>query len=624
MKHITLTTLLLVFVLTLSGCNVFFGERGGNGQKCFGDGTCNASMTCNDGICQPTTFVCSEEQVGCDGAWTTDCQSNKWLRITDCSVGDKICKDGNCSYIPIDGDADLELPNEACANNALRCVGTLKLLCEDSHWKAVTDCFDLGKVCEAGKCVAAPDGDAEELEADTELGAENDAEPELDADQDAEHENDAESVDASDGDPDADSDATVDADVEAEREIEKEAEVEIEAELEAEKEIEAEREAEIEIGTDCTTEPCCAGGYWLIENAGCVSGATVLSCTLEQCSATHTCLATRKPGFCVIDGACTADATPNPDNSCKLCDAAQNAWATKSVNEPCDDGAACTYNDYCDGTGHCVGTALSCPSAGSTCAEQSQCQGTSSCKTFTPGPETACDDHNACTYADACTGGGACKGTTISCSNDAGVCGTKRTCNGSNHCTEVRPGASIACETDGLACTDDFCDGTGDCAHTPKLGKCAIDGACYSDHDPNPANACQWCDATQNAWANKPTTEACDDGDPCTYDDRCNGSGSCGGTYLSCEDEPGPCGAKKACQGTSECKLTFPTTSTTCNDGAACTQNDVCNGLGGCGGTSYACGAGSPGTCEKVDTSTCNGEGTCAFTYTGEYGRGLR
>lgn len=610
----TILLLSLLSLVLLSACEVFLNEHGGDGQSCFGDGSCNNGYTCTAGVCRPTSFVCDEQQSSCDGTWTTSCQSNKWVRITDCSVGDKICKDAACSYVPIDGDADIELPTDPCAGGDMRCAGSLKLVCEGTAWKAVTDCFDLGKSCKNGKCVSAIDGDAEK---DTDADA-----VETEADDERDSELDTDKEDAPDGDPDADSDtptekeSELDSDSEADADLDAdsdaiETEREAETDTEAEAERESEKEAEIEVGTDCTSEPCCENGYWRIENAACVSGAEVPSCAFEECAASHSCLATRKPGFCLIEGVCTVDGAANPQNSCELCAAADNTWRTKSVNDPCDDANACTYDDYCDGTGRCVGTALTCSGSGTTCGEQSECQGTDSCKVYTPGADTACDDRNACTYNDACNGGGMCEGTAITCANDPGACGTKRTCNGSNHCTEVRPGPTTACESDGLSCTSDVCNGMGTCVHTPKAGYCVIAGICYADRANNPDNACQWCDATLNAWANKPTTEACNDALDCTYDDRCDGSGSCGGTYINCEDEPGPCGAKLSCQGTSVCKAVYPTGATSCDDAQACTQNDVCNGLGGCGGTAYACT--TPSACETATGAVCNGDGSCSY-----------
>lgn len=240
---------------------------------------------------------------------------------------------------------------------------------------------------------------------------------------------------------------------------------------------------------------------------------------------------------------------------------------------------------------------------------------------------------------------------------------------------KVVAGQACLSGQDALSCTDDVCDASGACTHPQKAATCLIGNTCYANHDTNPANGCKWCDAAQNAWTDKPASEACNDSLDCTYNDHCDGSGTCTGTtivcsndtetcgakrtcngtssctitypktdvtcndsldctyndhcdgsgactgtYLSCTNDPGPCGVIKACQGTNTCKESFPDLSVTCNDGAACTSGDTCNGLGGCGGTSYSCGTGTPGACEKLGSATCNGDGSCSFAYIADTG----
>src|SRR5207302_7715728 len=46
----------------------------------------------------------------------------------------------------------------------------------------------------------------------------------------------------------------------------------------------------------------------------------------------------------------------------------------------------------------------------------------------------------------------------------------------------------------------------------------------------------------------------------------------------------------------------------TCDDGNACTKNDVCT-AGTCGGTAFTCAA--PDQCHEA--GTCNGDGTCPY-----------
>jgi hypothetical protein len=113
----------------------------------------------------------------------------------------------------------------------------------------------------------------------------------------------------------------------------------------------------------------------------------------------------------------------------------------------------------------------------------------------------SCEDHDPCTTDDRFV---------------AGMCrGTPRVCD------------------DGLACTEDFCDrATGRCGAGLRIDYCLIDGACYRDGESSPGNPCMVCRPVRSTtrWTE---TAVCDDGDPCTLDDRCI-EGRCEGTRYSC------------------------------------------------------------------------------------------
>lgn len=129
-----------------------------------------------------------------------------------------------------------------------------------------------------------------------------------------------------------------------------------------------------------------------------------------------------------------------------------------------------------------------------------------------------CDDHDPCTTDDRFTGG-MCRGAPRSCD-------------------------------DGLPCTEDFCDrASGRCGSGLRIDQCLIDGACFRDGDSNPANRCQVCRPTRAAsrWTE---TTVCDDGDPCTLDDRCV-EGRCEGTGYACTGG-GECTASR-CDGRGGC-----------------------------------------------------------------------
>ncbi len=119
----------------------------------------------------------------------------------------------------------------------------------------------------------------------------------------------------------------------------------------------------------------------------------------------------------------------------------------------------------------------------------------------------ACDDHDPCTIDDRFA---------------EGMChGEPRRCD------------------DGRRCTDDFCDrSSGRCRAGLRIDQCFIDGACRSEGDANPDNACQVCRPTSSgtSWTGGTT---CDDENSCTVEDRCV-DGSCVGRPYTCPS-PGGC-----------------------------------------------------------------------------------
>jgi len=75
-----------------------------------------------------------------------------------------------------------------------------------------------------------------------------------------------------------------------------------------------------------------------------------------------------------------------------------------------------------------------------------------------------------------------------------------------------------------------------------------------------------------------------------------------------CRAATGSCDVSESCTGSSPaCPANaFVPAGLACNDGALCTYNDVCNGAGSCGGTAITCGGGN-----ACSTTVCNGTSTC-------------
>ncbi len=136
----------------------------------------------------------------------------------------------------------------------------------------------------------------------------------------------------------------------------------------------------------------------------------------------------------------------------------------------------------------------------------------------------------------------------------------------------------------------------------PDFGACAQDADCFA-----PGVSCFAaqgnCSGGQCVHAPSPPGQLCDDGDPCTEDDMCDGVGFCVGNDLDCtapNAQGGACAAG-ACTGMS-CVPGFGDCNGNMSDGCE-TALDTTGNCGGCGTT---CSAGahansdcSSGTCQR-------------------------
>jgi hypothetical protein len=273
------------------------------------------------------------------------------------------------------------------------------------------------------------------------------------------------------------------------------------------------------------------------------------------------------------------------------------------ANQACDDADLCTYGDHCDGTGLCAATTVTCESDPGTCGKQRKCNGTANCDESWPDTTVSCDDGNGETFGDHCDGAGTCTGTAVSCISDTAVCGVKRTANGTATCTETWPDSSVSCNDGSTSTFADHCDGGGKCVGT------AI--TCTSDT--TTCGAKRTADGTATCAVSYPATNiTCNDGSPSTFGDHCDGGGKCVGTAITCTSETTTCGARRTADGTATCAVSYPATNITCNDGSLSTYGDHCDGGGNCVGTAIAC---------TSETTTCgarrtaDGTATCAVSY---------
>ena len=339
-----------------------------------------------------------------------------------------------------------------------------------------------------------------------------------------------------------------------------------------------------EVGCDdnnpCTIDTCLgeAGCEYLVsEGADCDDGD--LATGNDRCTAEGLCEG--QPLECPLSP-CVLEATPN-GSGCDLTYA--------PVQSPCDDGDAATKEDQCDGQGGCAGTPYACEPG--LCETASDPNGTDCTITYTA-LGTPCDDNQLGTKDDQCDGEGGCVGTPFTCTPSQ--CEASSVADGQG-CAVTPKSAGVACDDGDLTTSADACDGAGGCAGTPYVCE---PGPCEASSTHN-GIAC-----VVEYWAQG---AACDDGDPTTKDDQCNGAGGCAGTPYTCA--PAMCELSAAPNGEA-CEVTFAPAESACDDGDPSTLSDICDGQGGCSGTPYTC---TPDQCDAA--STPNGVG-CDITPKGQ------
>ncbi len=330
--------------------------------------------------------------------------------------------------------------------------------------------------------------------------------------------------------------------------------------------------------------------------------------------------------FASITPSCQTDADcddGNPCNGSEACIESQCSPGTPAdPGTPCDDGNPCTINDQCGEGGNC------------------------DVSNIAPGG-TPCDDGNPCTLNDTCAGvelGPYCIGGSVSpqcgcCQQSEFLSSIYGESGGSNifvgcqapveesYCTSELVGTFYQ----GASCNSD----TGQCAQS-VCGNGTVEPGeeCEPFEGQDPICGCDPLTCTYPA-----VGTACDDGDACTTNDACDGTGTCvGGDPPNCNDNNActtdTCDSQLGCQNT-------PNPGQSCDDGDACTVDDVCDSEAVCQGTPKSCAQPVPpceagetcnpatGNCEPLPdppsttpcdldqnvctTDRCDGNGACVF-----------
>ena len=315
-------------------------------------------------------------------------------------------------------------------------------------------------------------------------------------------------------------------------------------------------------------------------------------CTEDHCNADGECEHPAAPDVCSISGVCYADGATSDANLCKVCDPTADAGAWTDVVcadeeactiDGCDPDSGCTFDPEADGTaceldgdsatpdvcdgGICVTTCAcqvdaDCDGAVATGdCERAVCDGCECLLTSDLGKDgEPCDDHgDLCISGATCQAGQCAGGTTPDCSSEAqGPCQPGVCDSTTGQCVTGAAGAETGCD-DGDPCTQaDSCDGAGGCAGQP-LDCTSFEGACASASCV--AGACQ----TQPL-----AGEPCDPGNPCIAGATCQPNGQCVGAW---DTEECPCVEDGDCDDGKPC------TDDSCDaDTGACAQTPIAGG----------------------------------------------
>ncbi len=411
-------------------------------------------------------------------------------------------------------------------------------------------------------------------------------------------------------------------------------------------------------GDGCFLDPCtsneqCLSG-WCVDHMG--AGVCTQTCS-EECPAGWSCkpLGAAEPDLLYL---CVSDHA----NLCRPCGTGDNCKSVSGAEDVCLDygdegsfcGGACANDEDCpwgfscddthtvDGipTKQCVADAGVCPCTEKSvalalwtpctrdnefgaCTGKRVCteNGLSDCDAANPAPELCngaddncdgdvdeltCDDDNPCTQ-DTCNGTDGCAHSPLT----QGECLDQDACTIGDHCQDgVCVGSPIACDDDN-PCTDDECDGLGGCQFTNNTAACDDADPCTVGDtcaDGKCTGYAVTCDCQENA-----DCAALEDGD------MCNGTLFCNtvtlpyqcdivdATVITCPAPTGPdafCLASHCDPLTGACSLVPDHDGLACDDGNLCTIGDVCD-QGTCvSGVPTNCADNNPCTDDSCEPAT--------------------
>lgn len=335
-------------------------------------------------------------------------------------------------------------------------------------------------------------------------------------------------------------------------------------------------------GNDCTDDVCSVG---VCTHSNLPSDTPCGDPTTNDCSDSDICdgLGGCQPNDVAAGIVCTDDLNECTDDvcdgagSCTHPDLAAGTLCTDDLNE-------CT-DDVCDGAGACTHPSLA---AGNICADDLNectddvCDGAGACTHPALAAGTACGDPTTsdCTDPDTCDDFGACQPNDMTagtiCTEDLNSCSLDM-CSGSGTCTHpILP--------DGRLCDD---------ADACRVGERCMEGLCSGGSPPNCSTFDDQCntascdpfggDGNCDILTPLPDGTGCDDTDPCTLNDACL-AGICGGFAVDCSGLTDICNDGVCDPGSGVCLRQPANEGGVCDDGLPCTTNDRCSD-GTCSGT---------------------------------------
>ncbi|MBN2527193.1 MAG: hypothetical protein JXR76_12435 [Deltaproteobacteria bacterium] len=160
--------------------------------------------------------------------------------------------------------------------------------------------------------------------------------------------------------------------------------------------------------------------------------------------------------------------------------------------------------------------------------------------------------------------------------------------------TETDTGTDTDSETDSE--TDNETKSGADSDSDTICSGCFIAGDCYDDEETDRENSCRYCDVENGTddWTIRGQSEDCDDGNACTYNDKCDQNGKCYGVQPQAAEcvidgisiPKGDSNQNNRCEycdpDRDKCAWSFSSSDVSCDDNMYCNGEDYCDGNGEC------------------------------------------